>query len=93
MVEYRLSYLRLAKQHIIYKAQLPRISLSNELRRTARTIIYDLTKLDMDLILCIMSTERELQFVRLIKELGSSSISQLLLQVGGLLLVLVKHIV
>jgi hypothetical protein len=79
MVEYRLSYLRLAKQHIIYKAQLPRISLSNELRRTARTIIYDLTKLDMDLILCIMSTERELQFVRLIKELGSSSISQLLL--------------
>jgi hypothetical protein len=79
MVEYRLSYLRLAKQNIIYQAQLPRISLSNVLRRTARTIIYDLTKLDIDLILCIMSTEREIQFVRLIRELGSSSITQLLL--------------
>ncbi|CAF0746785.1 unnamed protein product [Rotaria sp. Silwood1] len=79
MVEFRLSYLRLAKQHIIYRAQLPRISLSNEFRRTARTIIYDLTQIDIDLILCVMSTERETQFVRLIKEFGSLSIIQLLL--------------
>jgi hypothetical protein len=79
MVEYRLSYLRLAKQHIVYQAQLPRISLSYELQRKARIIIYDLTQIDIDLIFCIMSTERELQFVRLIKELGSSSITQLLL--------------
>jgi hypothetical protein len=79
MIEYRLSYLRLAKQHIVYRAQLPRISLSHEFRRTARTIIYDLTKVDIDLIFCVMSTERELQFIRLIKEIGSLSISQLLL--------------
>ena len=79
MVEYRLAYLRLAKQHIVYRAQLPRVSLSQELRRSARIIIYDLTQIDIDLILCIMSTERELQFVRLIKELGSVSITQLLL--------------
>lgn len=79
MVEFRLSYLRLAKQHIVYRAQLPRISLSYEFRRTARTIINDLLRIDVDLILCIMSTERETQFVRLIKEIGSPSISQLLL--------------
>ncbi|CAF2999809.1 unnamed protein product [Rotaria sp. Silwood2] len=79
MVEFRLSYLRLAKQIIVYRAQLPRISLSNEFRRTARTIINDLTQIDIDLILCMMSTERETQFVRLIKEFGSLSIIQLLL--------------
>jgi hypothetical protein len=79
MVEYRLSYLRLAKQNIVYRAQLPRVSLSHELHRTARIIIHDLTQIDIDLILCIMSTERELQFIRLIKELGSLSITQLLL--------------
>jgi hypothetical protein len=79
MVEYRLTYLRLAKQHIVYQAQLPRISLSHEFRRTARVIIYDLTQIDIDLILCIMSSERELQFIRLIREVGSLSITQLLL--------------
>jgi hypothetical protein len=79
MVEYRLSYLRFAKQDIIYRAHLPRISLTHELRRTARVIIYDLAQIDIDLILCIMSTEREFQFVRLIKELGSPAIAQLLL--------------
>ncbi len=79
MVEYRFVYLRLAKQHIVYRAQLPRVSLSHKLRRAARTIIYDLTQLNIDLIFCIMSTERGLQFVRLIKELGSLSIADLLL--------------
>ncbi|CAF0763066.1 unnamed protein product [Adineta steineri] len=79
MVEYRLSYLRLAKHYIIYQAQLPRISLSHELHYKARIIIYDLTQIDTDLILCIMSTERQLQFVRLIKEYGSLSAMQLLL--------------
>lgn len=78
MVEYRLTYLRIAKQHIIYRAQFPRISLSAELRRAAQTIIYDLTRINVDLILCLMSTERELQFVRLINELGSPTISQYL---------------
>lgn len=78
MVEYRLSYLRLAKQHIVYRAQLPRVSLSDELRRTARTIIYDLIQHDIDLILCIMSTERQLQFVHLIKETGSIAVANLL---------------
>ena len=79
MVEYRFAYLRLAKQHIVYRAQLPRVSLSRELRRTARTIIHDLTQMNIDLIFCILSTEREFQFVRLVKESGSSYISQLLL--------------
>lgn len=79
MVEYRLSYLRLAKQYIVYRAQFPRISLNQELRRRARIIIYDLTQINVDLIFCIMSTERELQFVRLIKEVGSSWTNQLLL--------------
>ena len=79
MVEYRFTYLRLAKQHIVYRAQLPRVSLSHELRRAARTIIHDLTQINIDLIFCVMSTERESQFVRLIKESGSSYISQLLL--------------
>jgi len=75
MVEYRLAYLHVAKQHIIYRAQLPRVSLSDELRRTARTIVYDLIQLDIDLILCVMSTERQLQFVHLIKESGSLSVA------------------
>ena len=79
MVEYRLSYLRLAKQYIIYRAHLPRISLSYELHRAARIIIYDLTQIDTDLILCFLSTERQLQFIRLIKEYGSVSTVQLLL--------------
>ena len=78
MVEYRLSYLRLARQHIVYRAQLPRVSLSDELRRSARTIIYDLIQTDFDLILCVMSTERQLLFVHLIKETGSSAITNLL---------------
>ena len=75
MVEYRLSYLRLAKQFIIYRAHIPRISLLYNLSSRAKKIISDLTKLHIDLILCIMSTEREIQFVRLIRELGSSSIT------------------
>jgi hypothetical protein len=79
MVEYRFSYLRLAKQHIVYRAQLPRISSSDELRRTARIIIYELLQRNIDLIFCMMSTERELHFVRLIKEFGSSWSSQMLL--------------
>lgn len=78
MVEYRLSYLRLARQHIVYRAQLPRVSLADELRRSARTIIYDLIQTDFDLILCVMSTERQLQFVHLIKETGSVAITNLL---------------
>lgn len=79
MVEYRLSYLRLAKQHIIYRAHIPRISLYDELRRSARIIIHDLLHVNVDLIFCMMSTERELQFVRLIKELGQYWPSQHLL--------------
>ena len=79
MVEYRFSYLRLAKQHIIYRAHLPRVSLTDELRRSARIIIHELLQLNVDLIFCMMSTERELQFVRLIKELGSLWPSQFLL--------------
>jgi len=78
MIEYRLTYLRIAKQHIIYRAQFPRISLTSEIRRAAQTIIYDLARIHVDLILCLMSTERELQFVRLINELGSPTISQYL---------------
>jgi len=79
MVEYRLSYLRIAKQHIIYQAHLPRVSLLFDLRHTARKIITDLTELNIDAILCVMSTERELQFIRLIKELGTVSETNLLL--------------
>jgi hypothetical protein len=79
MVEYRLSYLRIAKQHIIYQAHLPRVSLLFDLRHTARKIITDLTELSIDAILCVMSTERELQFIRLIKELGTVSETNLLL--------------
>ena len=79
MTEYRLSYLRIAKQHIIYRAHLPRVSATSELRRTARKVIFDLAHLQLDLILCIMSTERELQLVRLIKDFHSQAISDLLL--------------
>jgi hypothetical protein len=71
MLEYRFSYLRLAKQHIIYRAHIPRISLLYNLHHQAREIITDLTKLNIDLILCIMSTERELQFIHLIKDLST----------------------
>jgi hypothetical protein len=73
MTEYRLSYLRLAKQYIIYRAHLPRISLLYNLPSRARKIITDLTKINIDLILCIMSTEREAQFIRLIKEYSTPS--------------------
>ena len=79
MTEYRLSYLRIAKQHIIYRAHLPRVSATSTLHRTARRIIFDLVHLQLDLILCIMSTERELQFVRLIKDSTSPSVTDLLL--------------
>ncbi|UJR14140.1 hypothetical protein I4U23_001134 [Adineta vaga] len=72
MVEYRLTYLRLAKQHIIYQAHLPRISLLFNFRQTTRKILTDLSELEIDLILCIMSTERELQFLRFIEEFGSN---------------------
>jgi len=79
MIEYRFSYLRLAKQQIIYQAYIPRISLLYDLHYRARKIISDLTKLNIDLILCIMSTERELQFVRLIKYFSTVSETNLLL--------------
>ncbi|CAF1208716.1 unnamed protein product [Rotaria magnacalcarata] len=79
MVEYRLSYLRLTKQHIIYRAHLPRISLLYDLNRRAAKIIADLKEIKIDLILCIMSTERELQFIRLIKKMNSASEMNLLL--------------
>jgi hypothetical protein len=79
MTEYRLSYLRIAKQHVIYRAHLPRVSATSTLHRTARKIIVDLTHLQVDLILCIMSTERELQLVRLIKDFSSPLVSDLLL--------------
>jgi hypothetical protein len=79
MIEYRLSYLRLAKQHIIYKAQVPRVSLLYELRSRAKEIVSDLMKLHVDLIFCVMSTERELQFVRLIKDYNSISVTHVLL--------------
>ncbi|CAF1117625.1 unnamed protein product [Rotaria sordida] len=73
MIEYRLTYLHLAKQHIIYRAHLPRISLLFNLHHRVRKIIFDLKQLNIDLILCIMSTERELQFIRFIKEYNISS--------------------
>ena len=79
MIEYRFAYLPLAKQHIIYRAHLPRVSRVYELRRAARKIILDLAELQIDLVLCLMSTEREIQFVRLINEIGSVSVTQLLL--------------
>ncbi len=73
MIEYRLSYLRLAKQHIIYHAHIPRISLLYDLHHQARKIISDLTQLNIDLILCVMSSERELQFLRLIKKFSTET--------------------
>lgn len=79
MVEFRLSYLRLAKQHIVYRAQLPRVSLSHEFNRAVTVVVYDLVRIEIDLILCVMSTERETQFVRLIKEFTAQPIKQLLL--------------
>lgn len=79
MIEYRFSYLRLAKQHIIYRAHIPRISLQYDLHHKAKRIITDLTELNIDLILCIMSTEREVQFIRLIKELSTVTESDILL--------------
>ncbi|CAF1181412.1 unnamed protein product [Adineta ricciae] len=79
MVEHRLTYLRLAKQHIIYRAHLPRVSLLFDLRQSTRKILMDLSELDIDLILCIMSTERELQFLRFIEDFGTSSQIRILL--------------
>ena len=79
MIEYRVSFFHLIKQHIIYRANLPRISLLYGFRHRARRIISDLVQLDIDLILCMMSTERELQFVHLIKQFGTLSERNLLL--------------
>ena len=79
MIEYRFAYLSLAKQFIVYRAHLPRVSRVYELRRSARKIIADLAELQIDLVLCLLSTEREIHLVRLIKEVGSVSITQLLL--------------
>jgi hypothetical protein len=79
MTEYRLSYLRLSKQHIIYQAYIPRVSNLYNLHYSARKIISDLTKINIDLILCVMSTERESQFIRLIKRLSTNFESNLLL--------------
>ncbi|CAF1103549.1 unnamed protein product [Adineta steineri] len=79
MIEYRISYLRIAKQHIIYRAHLPRISYLINLRHTTRKIIRDLTHINIDLILCIMSTERELQFLRFIEQYSTVSERNILL--------------
>jgi len=79
MIEYRFTYLQLAKQHIIYRAHIPRISLLYDLHYQAKKIISDLVKLNIDLIFCIMSTEREVQFIRLIKELSTETEINLLL--------------
>ena len=79
MLEYRFTYLRIAKQHIIYQAQLPRVSDQYELHHSARKIITDLTRINIDLILCVLSTERESQFIRLIKRLSTDSERHILL--------------
>jgi hypothetical protein len=79
MIEYRLAYLRLSKQHIVYRAHIPRASSTAEIRQTARQLIDDLIDQQLDLILCILSTERESQLIRFIKDLSSSTISHRLL--------------
>ena len=79
MIEYRLSYLRVAKQHIVYRAHLPRISLASQLHRSTEKMIGELTSLKIDLILCLMATERELQLLNFIRNLNSPTISDLLL--------------
>lgn len=79
MIEYRLSYLRIAQQHIVYRAHLPRISLASKLHRSMEQMIGELTSLKVDLILCLMSSERELQLLSFIQNLSSPTISDLLL--------------
>ena len=79
MIEYRFSFLRLTKQNIIYRAQFPRVSLTSIVRRTMKIIVEDLTRIEVDLIFCIMSTERELQFIRFIKETSSPTITDRLI--------------
>lgn len=68
MIEYRLTYLRLAKQDIIYRAHVP---LSLNFYSSTRKIIRDLVNLEIDLILCLMSSEREIEFLRLIDRLST----------------------
>ena len=70
MIEYRLTYLCLAKQDIIYRAHVPR---SWNFSLTTRKIIGDLRNLEVDLILCLMSSEREIEFLRLIDRLSTKS--------------------
>ena len=79
MTEYRLLYVRLAKQDIIYRAYLPRVSVLNDLHHFTRRIISDLTEINIDVILCIMSTVRESQFMRAIIQLSTNSEANLLL--------------
>ena len=79
MTEYRLLYVRSAKQDIIYRAYLPRVSLLNELHHSAREIISDLTEIKVDVILCITSTERVTQLMRTIVRLGTPFETNLLL--------------
>lgn len=79
MIEYRLSYLRVAKQHIIYRAHLPRISRTSKLHQSIEKMIEELTSLNIDLILCLMSTDRQLQLLNLIQNLSSPTIRDQLL--------------
>lgn len=78
MLEYRLTYLKIAKQFIVYRAQLPRISVNQDFQKAARTIVIELTEANVDLIFCIMSTSRQTQFINSIKQLKSPQINQLL---------------
>lgn len=80
MTEYRLLYTRSAKQDIIYRAYLPRVSVGNsDVQNFTRRILSDLIEIKIDVILCIMSTERESQFMRTIIQLSTDAEADLLL--------------
>lgn len=79
MIEYRLSYLRVAKQHIVYQAYLPRVSFGSPVHPSIKTMIDELTNLNIDLILCLLSTDRQLQLLSVIRNLTSPAVSDLLL--------------
>ena len=71
MTEYRLLYVRQAKQDIIYRAYVPSVSLVSDLHPSIRRIISDLVEVKVDVILCVMSTERVTQFMRAIVNLST----------------------
>lgn len=71
MIEYRSLYVRSAKQDIIYRGYLPRVSLVNEVYHSAREIISDLIEIKVDVILCITATERVTQLMRAIVQLST----------------------